>query len=363
MQSRKPRPIADSIEDLIGSTPLIRLHFEDTAPGTEVLAKLEAANPMSTSKDRAALYMLRAAEQRGELTPGSGTVIEATSGNTGISLASLCASRGYRCVIVLPDSATPERVALLKALGAEVVRTPREQGYPGAIAKAQELHAATPGSWFPCQHENADNVRAHYETTGPEIWADTGGRVDVLVCGVGTGGTLTGIARYLKEQNPDVRVVAVEPENSPVLSQGVGGLHRIPGLNGGFVAPTTDVSLIDSVVTVTDEEALDAARQLARRQGIFAGVSSGAVAHASARLAAHPDYVGASIVTLLPDTGERYLSLWAEEQTPAARQATRRPSADGKPAAGKPSDGQPAAEGAAAGRQTAEQPLALTAKS
>ncbi|MFI9061970.1 PLP-dependent cysteine synthase family protein [Streptomyces sp. NPDC053429] len=319
MESRQKRDIADSIEDLVGSTPLIRLRFDDTAPGTEVLAKLESANPMSSSKDRAALYMLRAAELRGDLKPGSGTVIEATSGNTGISLAAFCAARGYRCVIVLPDSATAERVSLLKALGAEVVQTPRESGYPGAIAKAEELHAATPGSWFPCQHENPDNVRAHYETTGPEIWTDTAGRIDVLVCGVGTGGTLTGIAKYLKEQNPEVRVVAVEPENSPVLSQGVGGLHRIPGLNGGFVAPTTDVDLIDSVVTVSDEDAMLAARALARRQGIFAGVSSGAVAHACARLAGHPDYIGATIVTVLPDTGERYLSMLNEDEAPAAR--------------------------------------------
>ncbi|MEU6892419.1 cysteine synthase family protein [Streptomyces sp. NPDC046557] len=319
MESRRKRNIADSIEDLIGSTPLIRLRFDDTAPGTEVLAKLESANPMSTSKDRAALYMLRAAELRGDLSPGNGTVIEATSGNTGISLAALCAARGYRCVIVLPDSATAERVSLLKALGAEVVQTPRDSGYAGAIAKAEELHAATPGSWFPRQHDNPDNVRAHYETTGPEIWTDTAGRIDVMVCGVGTGGTLSGIARYLKEQNPGIRVVAVEPERSPVLSQGVGGLHRIPGLNGGFVAPTTDVDLIDSVVTVSDEDAMLAARALARRQGVFAGVSSGAVAHACARLAAHPDYIGATIVTVLPDTGERYLSLWSESDTPAAR--------------------------------------------
>ncbi|MGW7103933.1 PLP-dependent cysteine synthase family protein [Streptomyces sp. NPDC054838] len=319
MESRQKRNIADSIEELVGSTPLIRLRFDDTAPGTEVLAKLESANPMGSSKDRAALYMLRAAELRGDLRPGSGTVIEATSGNTGISLAALCAARGYRCVIVLPDSATAERVSLLKALGAEVVQTPRESGYSGAIAKAAELHAATPGSWFPCQHENPDNVRAHYETTGPEIWADTAGRVDVLVCGVGTGGTLSGIAQYLKEQNPEVRVVAVEPENSPVLSQGVGGQHRIPGLNGGFIAPTTDVGLIDSVVTVSDEDAMRAARALARRQGVFAGVSSGAVAHACAQLAGHPDYIGATIVTVLPDTGERYLSLWNENDAPAAR--------------------------------------------
>lgn len=319
MESRQKRNIADSIEDLVGSTPLIRLRFDDAAPGTEVLAKLESANPMSSSKDRAALFMLRAAELRGDLNPGSGTVIEATSGNTGISLAALCAARGYRCVIVLPDSATAERVSLLKALGAEVVQTPRDSGYSGAIAKAEELHAATPGSWFPRQHDNADNVRAHYETTGPEIWADTAGRVDVLVCGVGTGGTLSGIARYLKEQNPGIRVVAVEPEKSPVLSQGVGGLHRIPGLNGGFVAPTTDVDVIDSVVTVSDEDAMIAARALARRQGVFAGVSSGAVAHACARLAAHPDYIGATIVTVLPDTGERYLSLWNENDASAAR--------------------------------------------
>ncbi|MFJ3876042.1 PLP-dependent cysteine synthase family protein [Streptomyces sp. NPDC090077] len=331
MESRETRRIADSIADLVGSTPLVRLRFDDSAPGAEVLAKLESANPMSTSKDRAALYMLRAAEERGELTPGNGTVIEATSGNTGISLAALSAARGYRCVIVLPDSATAERVALLKALGAEVVQTPRDAGYPGAIAKAQELHAATPGSWFACQHENADNVRAHYETTGPEIWADTAGRIDVLVCGVGTGGTLSGIAKYLKEQDPRIRVIAVEPENSPVLSQGEGGLHRIPGLNGGFVAPTTDVSLIDNVVTVSDEDAMAGARALAREQGVFVGVSSGAVAHACARLAAHPDYIGATIVTVLPDTGERYLSLWSEAPAPAARPA-RQPAPASPPA-------------------------------
>ncbi|MGE7384785.1 PLP-dependent cysteine synthase family protein [Streptomyces sp. NPDC004126] len=331
MQSRETRRIADSIADLVGSTPLIRLRFDDSAPGGEVLAKLEAANPMSTSKDRAALYMLRAAEDRGDLMRGNGTVIEATSGNTGISLAALSAARGYRCVIVLPDSATAERVSLLKALGAEVVQTPRDAGYPGAIAKAQELHAATPGSWFACQHENADNVRAHYETTGPEIWADTAGRIDVLVCGVGTGGTLSGTAKYLKEQDPRIRVVAVEPENSPVLTQGEGGLHRIPGLNGGFVAPTTDVALIDNVVTVSDEDAMAAARSLARRQGVFVGVSSGAVAHACARLAAHPDYIGATIVTILPDTGERYLSLWNETPAPAARQSAPAPAPAASP--------------------------------
>ncbi|MEU0334060.1 cysteine synthase family protein [Streptomyces sp. NPDC006193] len=339
------RRIADSIEDLIGSTPLVRLPFEDAAPGCQVLAKLEAANPMSSSKDRAALYMLRAAERRGELTPGQGTVIEATSGNTGISLAALSAARGYRCVIVLPDSATPERCALLRALGAQVVTTPRDQGYPGAIAKAEELYAATPGSWFACQHDNPDNVRAHYETTGPEIWADTEGRIDVLVCGVGTGGTLTGSAAYLKERNPSVRVVAVEPESSPVLSRGESGPHRIPGLNGGFVAPTTDVSLIDEVVTVSDGDALAAARALARRHGIFAGVSSGAVAHACSRLTAQPDYVGLTVVAVLPDTGERYLSLWdATEEADGAAEST-----DGAARETGGAAGPAAADGRAAG--------------
>jgi cysteine synthase A len=305
--------VADGIEELVGSTPLLRLRFADAAPDAVVLAKLESANPMSSSKDRAALRMLRAAELRGELPADGGTVIEATSGNTGISLAALCAARGHRCVIVLPDNATPERVRLLKALGAHVVRTPQQHGYQGAIAKAAELHAATPGSWFARQHENQENVFAHYETTGPEIHAAAtaaGHHVDTLVCGVGTGGTLSGTARYLKEIDPALHVVAVEPVASPVLSRGESGTHRIPGLNGGFVAATTDVSLIDEVVTVSDEDALASARRLARTQGLFAGVSSGAAAHACASLVARPEYAGRTVVTVLPDTGERYLSMW-----------------------------------------------------
>ncbi|WP_016905644.1 PLP-dependent cysteine synthase family protein [Streptomyces xiaopingdaonensis] len=314
-KTRRLPAVAESVEDLVGSTPLLRLRLPAAAPGAEVLAKLESANPMSSSKDRAALRMIRGAEDRGQLLPGSGTIVEATSGNTGISLAAFAASRGYRCVIVLPDNATTERVRLLRALGAEVVQTPSEQGYPGAIEKAEEIHAATPGSWFPCQHENQDNVRAHYETTGPEIDAAlraTGRRLATLVCGVGTGGTLTGIARYFKETDPAVHVVAVEPENSPVLSRGYAGRHRIPGLTGGFVAETTDVSLIDEVRTVPDEDALAAARELARGQGVFAGVSSGAAAHVSAALAAEDRHAGRTVVTVLPDTGERYLSMWDE---------------------------------------------------
>ncbi|MCY0937382.1 cysteine synthase A [Streptomyces sp. H34-S4] len=306
--------IAAGVEELIGNTPLVRLAVADAGPSVRVLAKLESANPYASAKDRAALYMIRAAEQRGDLVPGS-TVIEATSGNTGITLAALSAVRGYRCVVVLPDSATSERIGLLGALGAEVVHTPAAEGFAAAIAKAEEIEAATPGSWYMRQHENPDNVRAHYETTGPEIWADTGGRVDVLVAGVGTGGTLTGAGRYLRERNPDLEVVAVEPENSPVLSQGYSGAHRIPGLNGGFVSPTTDISLIDRVLTCSDEAALATARALLREQGLFAGLSSGAAAFGAAELARRPEYAGKTIVTILPDTGERYVSIWNERTT------------------------------------------------
>lgn len=297
---------AGSLEELVGGTPLVRI--DAGTDGVTVYAKLESANPLSSVKDRTGLYMIEAAERRGLLTRGHGTVVEASSGNTGISLAALSAARGYSCVIVLPDSATNERVQLLRAFGAEVVLTPAEEGYTAAIEKAEEIHRARPGSWFARQHENDDNVAAHYATTGPEIWADTGGRVDVLVAGVGTGGTLSGTARFLKERNPDLRVVAVEPERSPVLSQGWGGLHRIPGLNGGFVADTTDTSLIDDVLTVSDEDAFAAARLLARTAGLLVGVSSGAAAHACRVLAARPEHRDATLVTVFPDTGERYLS-------------------------------------------------------
>ncbi|QSB04847.1 PLP-dependent cysteine synthase family protein [Natronoglycomyces albus] len=306
-------PVVDGIEDLVGSTPLIRLRLPHISPRTAVFAKLEAANPLSSIKDRAAWYMLREAEKRGDLPPTGGVIVEATSGNTGISLAALAASRGHRCVVVLPDNATAERVALLKTLGAQVVQTPAELRYQGAIDKAVEIHRDTEGSWFPCQHENRDNVRAHFETTGPEIWgaiSSLGGHIDVLVCGVGTGGTLTGVAGFLKQHQPTMHVVAVEPAGSPVLSGGEAGSHKIPGYNGGFVADTTDTSLIDQIVTVTDEDAAAATRSLARNAGILAGVSSGAAAHVCGELSAKPEYADKTIVTILPDTGERYLSMW-----------------------------------------------------
>jgi cysteine synthase A len=302
--------VADSIDELIGNTPLLRLPVDGVAAGAQVIAKLESANPLASIKDRAALWMLRAAEEAGELVPG-GTVIEATSGNTGIALAALAAARGYRCLIVLPDSATAERVGLLRALGAEIVQTPRELRYQGAVDKAEELHRRNPGSWFARQHENAHNVRAHRESTGPEIWSDTEGRVDILVCGIGTGGTLCGASAYLKEQNPAIRAVAVEPAASPLLSKGYAGTHAIPGLNGGFVAPTTDTDLIDEVLTVTDDEAMRTAAWLARRVGVLAGVSSGAALHGAMRVARRPENAGTTVVVVLPDTGERYLSVWS----------------------------------------------------
>ena len=301
--------VAYGIEELIGNTPMIRLPADGAAPGVQLLGKLESANPLSSIKDRTALWMLRAAEEAGELRPG-GTIIEATSGNTGISLAALASTRGYHCVIVMPDSATAERIGLLRAFGAEVVLSPHALGFQGVIDRAGELHHSTPGSWFARQHENAANVAAHRETTGPEIWKDTGGLVDILVCGIGTGGTFTGVAGYLKEQNPGLRAVAVEPEGSPVLSRGYGGAHAIPGLNGGIVAPTTDRDLVDEVLTVTDAEALQTARWLARRTGVLAGISSGAALHAAQRIARVPGSSGKVIVTILPDTGERYLSVW-----------------------------------------------------
>jgi cysteine synthase A len=313
------RAVATGLAELVGRTPTIQIPVHDAAKEAIVVAKLEMCNPLSSVKDRAALHMLRAAEHRGDLIPGTGTIVEATSGNTGIALAGLAAAGGYRCVIVLPDSATVERVRLLRALGAEVVLTPKELGYPGAIERAERIHRQTPGSWFPRQHENLDNVHAHYETTAPELWSDLDGSVDVLVCGVGTGGTLTGVARYLKERNPRLRVIAVEPARSPVLSGGRGGMHGIPGFNGGFIAATTDLSLIDEIVTVSDDDAMATARRLARETGLFVGISSGAAVHVSADIARRPASAGATIATILPDSGERYLSVWQEMPSADAR--------------------------------------------
>lgn len=298
--------IYSDITELIGGTPLVRL--SRFAPGLGVLAKLERQNPAGSAKDRVALSMLRAAEAEGRLAPG-GLVIEPTSGNTGIGLAALAAALGYRAVIVMPDSMSPERVKLIAAYGAEVVLTPGAEGMSGAVAKAEEISARSPGSIVAGQFSNPANPRAHYETTGPEIWRDTDGRVAAFVCGVGTGGTITGVGRYLKEQDPAVRVIAMEPASSPLLSEGRAGAHAIQGIGANFVPEALDTSVYDEVVTVTDEDALAAMRELARTEGLLCGVSSGAAAFAARELAKRPEFAGKNVVCLLPDTGERYLSI------------------------------------------------------
>ena len=297
--------VAHILTDLIGNTPLLAL--ERYAPGTRVLAKLESFNPLSSAKDRAALYMIRDAEDRGLLRPG-GVIVEPTSGNTGVGLAYIAALRGYRLVLTMPETMSAERRSLLSALGAELVLTPGDQGMSGAIRRAQELLETLPGAWMPGQFDNPANAQAHYETTGPEIWRDTDGTVDVLVAGVGSGGTLTGAGRYLKERNPPIKLVAVEPAESPVLSGGPAGPHKIQGIGAGFVPQVLDRSLVDEVLTILGAEAMEAVRALARTEGLLVGISSGAAARAAALLAARPEYAGRTIVTVFPDTGERYLS-------------------------------------------------------
>ena len=297
--------IANTLPELIGRTPLLRL--ERFAPGGGLLAKLESFNPLSSAKDRAGLYMIRDAEERGVLRPGA-VIVEPTSGNTGVALAYIGRLRGYRVVLTMPETMSQERRALLSALGAELVLTDGATGMAGAIEKASELLETTPGAWMPDQFNNPANARAHYETTGPELWEDTEGNVDVLVAAVGSGGTITGTGRYLKERNPAVRVVAVEPAESPVLSGGRPGPHKIQGIGAGFVPGTLELSVVDEIMTVTGDEAYAAARELARSEGVLAGVSSGAAAHAARALSRRRDMAGKTIAVILPDTGERYLS-------------------------------------------------------
>jgi cysteine synthase A len=277
-----------------------------------LLAKLEMFNPLFNVKDRAVLYMLREAEETGLLPARGGTVIECSSGSTGISLAALCAVRGHRCVIVMPDNATEERRRILRELGAEIVLVPHEEGLLPAWKFAEELQHDLPGSWLPHQDRNPANVRAHYETTGPEILKACAGRVDVFVCGVGTGGTLTGVARYLKEHG-NVHVVAVEPERSAVLSGGEAGPHGIPGIGAGYVSDLTDLTVIDEIVAVPDEAAATARREVALATGLLVGFSAGASAHAARVLGRRERWAGSTIVTVFPDTGERYLSMASDK--------------------------------------------------
>ena len=297
--------IAHTVTELIGNTPLLAL--ERFAPGGKVLAKLECLNPLSSAKDRAGYYMIRDAEEKGLLKPGA-TIVEPTSGNTGVGLAYVAAARGYKVVLTMPDSMSVERRSLLAALGAELVLTPAAEGMAGAVAKAEELVKSTPGAWMADQFGNPANARAHYETTGPEIWADTEGAVDVFVAGVGTGGTVTGVGRYLKEKDPGILIVAVEPMESPLLSEGKAGPHGIQGIGANFIPSVLDRAVVDEVVTVTTDEAKAAAKALARQEGILVGISSGAAAFAAGALAQRPEFAGKTIVALLPDTGERYLS-------------------------------------------------------
>ncbi|MBQ3152060.1 MAG: cysteine synthase A [Bacteroidaceae bacterium] len=301
--------IADTIIDLIGNTPLLRVNNFSRAEGlsTAPLAKLEYFNPAGSVKDRAALYMILDAEERGLLKPGA-TIIEPTSGNTGVGLAFICTTRGYKLILTMPDTMSRERMSLLKAYGAQLILTPGKEGMAGSIAKAQELCDTIEGAVILQQFENGANPAAHYNTTAEEIWRDTEGNIDAFVACVGTGGTISGTARRLKELNPSIKVIGVEPAASPVLNGGEKGTHKIQGIGAGFIPSIYDASVVDEVFCVTDEEAMSATRMLAATEGVLTGFSSGAALHAAAELIRRGGYDGKNVVALLPDGGERYLS-------------------------------------------------------
>ena len=311
--------IAKQLTELIGHTPLLELTKFSASHGlqTPIIAKVEYFNPGGSVKDRIALAMIEDAEQRGILKPGA-TIIEPTSGNTGVGLALVSAVKGYKLILTMPETMSIERRNLVKAYGAEVRLTSGKDGMAGAIKAAEELRDSIPGSVILQQFENGANPARHYATTGPEIWQDTDGKVDIFVAGVGTGGTVSGIAKYLKEQNPNVKIVAVEPLSSPVLNGGQSGPHKIQGIGAGFVPKTYDASLIDEVLDIDNDDAIRTGRELAQQDGLLVGISSGAEAYAASVLAKRPENAGKTIVTLLPDTGERYLStvLYAFDEYP-----------------------------------------------
>jgi cysteine synthase A len=308
-------PIADSITDVVGRTPLVRLNRVTEGLDATVLGKLEAANPAGSVKDRIGLAMIEAAERDGLITPGESVIVEPTSGNTGIALAFVAAAKGYRCILTMPETMSQERRTLLKAYGAELALTPGAEGMRGAIAKAEEIAAGTPGAFIPQQFQNAANPEVHRQTTAEEIWDDTDGRIDAIVAGVGTGGSITGTAEILKQRKPDLLAVAVEPADSPVLSGGEPGPHKIQGIGPGFVPGVLNTEIYDEVVTCRADDAFATARRLAREEGILVGISAGANVWAALEVAKRPESAGRTIVTFLCDTGERYLStpLFAED--------------------------------------------------
>ena len=301
--------IYKNVTELIGNTPVVELSNLEKEEGlrAQLLAKVEFFNPAGSVKDRIAKRMIEKAEEQGLLKKGA-TIIEPTSGNTGIGLASVCASKGYKAIFTMPETMSVERRNLLKAYGAKIVLTPGSQGMKGAIAKAKELQESTPNSLIPSQFTNLENPQAHYETTGPELWEQTDGEIDIFVAGVGTGGTISGTGKYLKEKNPNIKIVAVEPEGSPVLSQGKTGPHGIQGIGAGFVPDTLNTQIYDEIVTVTNENAYNTGRAIAQKEGLLVGISSGASVYAAIQLAKRPENEGKRIVALMPDTGERYLS-------------------------------------------------------
>ena len=311
--------ITKQLTDLIGNTPILELskYSEQKGIKKSILAKIEYFNPGGSVKDRIALAMIEDAEKRGVLKPGA-TIIEPTSGNTGVGLAFVSAVKGYKLILTMPETMSIERRNLVKAYGATVVLTTGKDGMKGAIAKAEELRDQTPGSVILQQFENAANPAKHYATTGPEIWQQTDGKIDIFVAGVGTGGTISGVAKYLKEKNPNIQIIAVEPKSSPVLNGGNSGPHRIQGIGAGFIPKTYDATLIDEVLDVENDDAIRAGRELAAQEGLLVGISSGAAAYAASVVAQRPENQGKTILTLFPDTGERYLStvLYAFEEYP-----------------------------------------------